>query len=198
MAPGATTTSCSPGGFSPRAPDCPRCRRPSLVASSRTVGDYAGTLRSIIHLLKYGKRRSLALPLARLMRIHGADVLADIDAVVPVPLHWTRRWRRGFNQAALLAEGLDLPAWPALVRTRPTSSQVRLPATARRRNVRGAFALARRRPWQIPWRLAIEGKIVLLVDDVATTGATLNACAAVLRSAGAREVRALTAARVVG
>jgi ComF family protein len=178
-------------------PDCPRCRRrPSLIASSRAVGAYAGLLRTLIHLLKYDRRRSLARPLAHLMTVHGAAVLADADAVIPVPLHWRRQWRRGFNQAALLAEGVGLPAWPALVRTRATSSQVTLPAAARRRNVRGAFALARRWPWQVPWRVRIAGKTVVLVDDVATTGATLEACAAALCAAGAREVRALTAARV--
>jgi len=176
---------------------CPHCRhRPSLVASSRAVGVYAGPLRALIHLLKYDRRRSLARPLAHLMTVHGAAVLAESDAVIPVPLHWKRRWGRGFNQAALLAEGLGLPVWPALVRTRPTLSQVTLPAAARRRNVRGAFALARRWPWQVPWRARIAGKIVVLVDDVATTGATLEACAVVLYAAGAREVRALTAARV--
>ncbi len=129
----------------------------------------------------------------------GREILDGADAAVPVPLHWMRRWRRGFNQASLLAGQLPIPVWPALSRVRRTNSQVGLTASARRRNVRDAFSLARRRwPWQVRWRDKIDGRIVVLIDDVTTTGATLEACAEVLCDAGAREVRVLTAARVVG
>ena len=126
-------------------------------------------------------------------------MLDGADAAIPVPLHWRRKWQRGFNQAALLSAHLGVAVWPALARVRATRSQVALAAPARRLNVRNAFALARRRwPWQQPWATKLEGKIVVLVDDVSTTAATLDACARVLRQSGVREVRALTAARVVG
>lgn len=121
------------------------------------------------------------------MRAAGAAVLDGADAVVPVPLHRSRERGRGFNQARELARRLGVPLLDALVRTRETAPQADLPATRRHDNVGGAFAL---RPG-----VSVEGKIVVLVDDVSTTGATLNACAAPLIDAGATEVRALTAAR---
>jgi ComF family protein len=128
-----------------------------------------------------------------MMRISGGHLLTDADMVVPVPLFAWRRLRRGFNQAEDLARQLELPVCRALVRTRRTAPQSGLTAAARRRNVRNAFAIA---PWgQRATRLRLEGRTILLVDDVQTTGATLEACATVLMDAGAREVRALTAAR---
>lgn len=188
--------------ISRHASACPRCRRaPRAVARSRAVGPYETSLRAIIHALKYDGRRSLALPLAALMRSHGQDVLGDADCVVPVPLHPGRRRTRGFNQAADLAAHLGLPVTPALRRVKRTPAQTGLPAARRRRNLRGAFALAPGRwgRWRVlvDARRQIEGRCVVLVDDVTTTGATLDACARVLRHSGAREVRALTAARVV-
>jgi len=117
------------------------------------------------------------------------DLLVDVDVVVPVPLHWRRRRQRGFNQAEALVRSLGQPWQDALRRRRSTRSQTDLQAAQRHRNVRDAFVLRR--------RASVSGRLVLLVDDVATTGATLEACARVLRAAGAREVRALTVARVV-
>jgi ComF family protein len=152
------------------------------------VGTYEGSLRSILQAFKYDRRRSLAAPLGRLMRLRGADVLAGADCVVPVPLHWRRRWRRGFNQALDLACHLEMPVRSALVRHRNTRTQTDLPADARLRNVRDAFTVGRRVP--------VSGLRIVLVDDVSTTGATLEACALVLVAAGAAEVRTLTAARV--
>lgn len=119
----------------------------------------------------------------------GARILDDADLAVPVPLHRAKRRARGFNQAAEIARHLTIPAIDALKRTRATTSQTDLPAEARHANVRNAFALRR--------CVDITGRVVVLVDDVSTTGATLEACARVLLDAGAREVRALTAARVV-
>jgi ComF family protein len=113
---------------------------------------------------------------------------------VPVPLHPWRRVRRGFNQADALARELGIPVVHALWRRRATPAQTGLPAAARRRNVRGVFAVSPFRSHR--WRLRqIAERTIVLVDDVRTTGATLNACAAVLLDAGAREVRALTVAR---
>ncbi len=154
-------------------------------------GHYEGALRDIIHAYKYEGRRSLARPLGRLMRNAGAALLEDADCIVPVPLHPWRRLTRGFNQAAdlarELARALDRPVVHALWRARSTPPQMALPARSRRINVRDAFILS-------PWSSSIENRIVVLIDDVRTTGATLNACAKVLKSAGVREVRALTVA----
>lgn len=117
-------------------------------------------------------------------------MLMGAAAVVPVPLHHSRQRARGFNQAADLARQLNLPVVGALRRARATATQTSLPAARRHRNVRDAFvATAKARP--------LRNGIVVLVDDVCTTGATLDACARALQSAGVLEVRALTAARVV-
>ena len=168
---------------------CPRClRRPSSIIAARAVGPYDGSLRAILHAFKYGRRQSLARPLGALMADAPGEIFDGIDMVVPVPLHWRRRRQRGFNQAEALARALGLPWRNALRRTRRTPSQTDLPAAQRHANVRNAFALRR--------RASVSGRSILLTDDVATTGATLEACATVLRAAGAREVRALTVARV--
>jgi len=160
---------------------------PSTVA----IGEYDGTLREIIHALKYDGRRSIAPPLSRMMGTHGRALLADADLVVPVPLHGRRRRQRGFNQAHDLARGLGLPVTAALRRVRQTRPQVELPATDRQSNVKDAFTV--RRTWRVP---SVRNRVIVLVDDVTTTGSTLDACARVLLRAGAGEVRALTAARV--
>ncbi len=175
---------------------CPRCRRrPSAIDRGRAIGAYDGALRDIIHALKYDGRRSIAIPLARLMTAHGAAILQGADVAVPVPLHRRRLRARGFNQAAELARALGLPVVDALSRNRPTASQTDLPAGQRHRNVRGAFDPGRR--WLMRKAPEVRGRTIVLVDDVSTTGATLEACARVLKAAGARDVRALTAARVV-
>lgn len=169
---------------------CPRCRRlPRAIDRARAIGQYDGALRSIVHALKYDGRRSLAKPLGALMRERGADMIAGALYAVPVPLHPRRRRMRGFNQAADLAAHLGLPVCAALRRVRATAPQADLPAARRHANVRGAFAATR-----AARRLA--GATVVLVDDVSTTGATLDACARALKTAGVAEVRAITAARV--
>ena len=169
---------------------CPRCRRREpLVSLARAIGPYEGSLRAIVHALKYDGRPTIARHLAARMREAGTEVLAGADLVVAVPLHRSRERARGFNQAREIARHLGLPVADALVRTRRTPSQADLPAARRHANVRGAFA----------WRqgVGVKGKTIVLVDDVSTTGATLNACAGPLLDAGAMEVRALTAARAV-
>ena len=147
-------------------------------------------MRAIVHALKYGSRQTIARPLAARMREAGREVLTGADAVVPVPLHTSRERHRGFNQARELARHLGAPLVDGLRRVRRTASQADLPAAKRHANVRGAFAAS-----DPEGRL--RGSTIVLVDDVSTTGATLNACAAALVAAGAREVRALTAARAV-
>lgn len=141
-------------------------------------------------MFKYEGRRSLADPLASLMREAGRPVLEDCDCVVPVPLHPWRRLRRGFNQARDLAERLHRPVVNALWRVRATSSQMALNAATRHTNVRHAFVLSP----LVAGGARLHGARVVLVDDVRTTGSTLDECAKVLRRAGATDVRALTVA----
>ena len=171
---------------------CARCRRlPRAITVGRAIAAYEGRLRDIVHALKYGGRRSVARPLAHLMAAGAPRVIEGADFAVPVPLHVLRQYRRGFNQADDLAKHLPLPLLRALRRRRATATQTDLSETQRRKNVRDAFSVRRRARGRIP------GAIVVLVDDVSTTGATLDACARVLLDAGAKEVRALTAARAV-
>jgi ComF family protein len=168
---------------------CTRCRRtPRVISFGRSIGPYEGALREILHALKYDGRRSVAKPLATAMASAGADVLTGVDFVVPVPLHRFRQYSRGFNQAAELAVHLGVPVVHALRRTRATVTQTDLPEAERHANVHGAFALRRRVP---------ANTVLVVVDDVSTTGATLDACAQVLLEGGAKEVRGLTAARAV-
>jgi ComF family protein len=152
-------------------------------------GAYEGTLRKLIHLFKYSGMRRLAQPLGALL----ADALPrdrQFDLVTAVPLHWRRRWQRGFNQAELLgkviARARGIPASRVLRRASATRAQAGLSNSQRRENVSGAF-LARRR---------VPGLRILLVDDVMTTGATAGACARALKKAGAKSVSMLMLARV--
>ena len=135
-------------------------------------------------------------PFARSLAKAGAELLADADLIVPVPLHTRRLWRRRFNQSAMLAVALGrLCRVPvdcfALMRVRPTASQVGLSADQRRRNVAGAFRVDKD---EAP---RIAGRKLVVVDDVITTGATAEACARVLKRAGAARVDVLALARVV-
>jgi len=179
--------------------DCARCiASPPSFEVARSGGLYQGTLRELIHAFKYERRRLLAGPLGRFARRTDASIFAGVDAVVPVPLHPLRSLRRGFNQADDLARELGLPVWRPLRRRRHGAPQASLPAPERHGNVENAFALS------VVWTMSqpvrrrqLHGRTVLLVDDVMTTGATLNACARVLRDAGVSRVRALTVARAV-
>jgi ComF family protein len=169
---------------------CARCRRtPQPFSVAAAIGPYRGTLQRIVQALKYDARTTIARPLAERMRTAAPRVLAGADAVVAVPLHRSRERRRGFNQAREIARHLGLPVLDALVRQRPTPSQADLPASRRHANVRGAFALR--------GGVNVRGLTLVVVDDVSTTGATLAACARPLLDGGAREVRALTAAKTL-
>ncbi|MEQ1912192.1 MAG: ComF family protein [Vicinamibacterales bacterium] len=182
---------CSqPQTISSSSRSCVRCADTTAhVTRARAIGPYAGALRDIVHALKYDGRRSLAKPLAERMRHVGEDLVLRASVAVPVPLHPARRRERGFNQAADLAHHIGLPVVSALSRVRATPSQTTLHAVDRHANVHGAFRATRRVH-------DLRGATVLVVDDVRTTGATLEACASVLTEAGVREVLALTAARV--
>jgi ComF family protein len=174
---------------------CGACREEKTVLDRlRSFGAYDSELRALIVLLKYGGVRPLARPLGGWLSqvAHQNPELVAVDALVPVPLYPRRQRARGYNQAELLARELSrwvsLPveaAW--LSRIKDTPSQTGLTPLQREENVRGAFAC----PHKLP-----ESRI-LLVDDVCTTGATLNACARALKRAGADRVNAVTVARVV-
>jgi ComF family protein len=178
-------------------PLCQRCRETrDAFAVARAALRYrdGGVARAAILLCKHDGRLGVLRHLSTLLAQEApADLmLRGWDAVVPVPLHWRRRWRRGFNQADILARAVGrrhgLPVERrCLARVRATPPQ-HGDAAARRRNVRGAFAVRRAE--------RIAGRRLLLVDDVFTTGATANACAAALLDAGATAVGVLTLARV--
>jgi ComF family protein len=166
--------------------------RPPVYDRARAVAvfDREGILRDMIHALKYADRHDARRLFGRWLEEAGRDLLADAHLVVPVPLTRWRLVRRQFNQSAELAGALSqrtgVPAHPlVLLKTRTTPPQVGLTAAQRRRNVRGAFAVAPRR------RRLVEGRHVLLVDDVITTGATVEACARALKAAGAVRVDVL-------
>ena len=168
----------------------------------RSAGQYDGALMTAIHALKYNHKTQLARPLGRLLfhAMRGYPEIWTPDMVVPVPLHPAKLKNREFNQA-----GLILCQWPAffrqhgrlmpdiahdgqiLRRSRKTPSQTGLSRQARRANIRHAFSLVKKSP--------IQGKNLLLIDDVCTTGATVNECARILKSGGAACVNVLTLAR---
>jgi ComF family protein len=174
---------------------CRRCRRAlTPFARGASLGPYEGTLRVLVHELKYRGRRRVGDRLAEeiLSTPEARAVARGADVLVPVPLHPRREKERGFNQSELLARGVagrtGLPVARALVRRVDTPPQTGLSAARRRANVAAAFAVRR--------RAQVAGRVVVLVDDVRTTGATVRACASALLAAGAAEVRLLTAARV--
>lgn len=154
-----------------------------------------GVSLGIVHALKYAGWRSVAVGIGdRIARVEWPrDVVVERSALVPVPLAAVRRRERGFNQAELIANAIALhwhvPVWPhCLERTRATRTQTQLTPGERRGNVRGAFRAAPHAP-------DLRGSHLVLVDDVVTTAATLNACADALREAGARIVSYVTFAR---
>lgn len=157
----------------------------------RSVLLFEGPARAAIHYFKYRRAQELAKPLGGLLAEYWLSHPIQVDLIVPVPLHPSRLRVRGYNQAALLAQQLGQRAGlpvdeGALRRIRATASQMRLDARQRRQNVQGAFHCPDGR---------VRGQQVLLIDDVCTTGATLEACADALRAGGAKAVWALTLAR---
>ena len=171
---------------------CRRCR--SGLAGydfAYSFGYYEGPLRKMIHHFKYAGIDVLAGPLGELM-VRALPLDLQVDMIVPVPLHWRRRVKRGFNQCELLARPLEsrlcVPVVRAIRKSRHTETQASSSPAERRSNLTGAVVLAGEK--------IVEGKRVLLVDDVLTTGATVTTCSALLRRGGAKSVTVLTLARV--
>lgn len=176
---------------------CAACEAsPPRYDRARAVLAYDDHSKSLLLNLKHGDRTDLAPLLGRWLARAGSALLAEADLIAPVPMHRSRLFRRRFNQAGLLAAGLARDDRHRLVldlleRIRATQTQGHLSPLARSRNVRGAFAL------RAGYRERVVGKRVLLVDDVFTTGATVEECARVLRRAGAEAVDVVAVARVL-
>jgi ComF family protein len=168
---------------------------PPPILQLEWCASFGGVVRKALHQLKYGGETRLARPLGAAIARRWARVGAGGDILVPVPVHATRARQRGYDQAELIAgaaaASLGLPCAPILERERATIAQFDLDRSARATNVRGAFRL-RPGSWSIR---PLEGRWVVLVDDVVTTGATLAACADPLLAAGAIGVSAVTVAR---
>ena len=163
----------------------PQADVPEVVA----LGSYAGSLRRAVLELKFRHRRAAAF---RLGAILGAKLHDSVDAIVPVPLHHKRLTTRGFNQAEVIAEGIAstfdaMPCDDALVRTGTTVAQSSLSLRDRRRNVHKVFALG-------PGAAHFRNARIMIVDDVVTTGATIAACAAVLRESSVSNITAVALA----
>lgn len=177
---------------------CPACMaRPRAFARARAACLYDAASRGPILMFKHGDRTDLAVLFGHWLERAAGELLAEADAVVPVPLHRWRLLRRRYNQAAELARPLARRAGlaylpDALGRQRPTESQGGKSAGGRRRNVAGVFAVPEAR------RRQVEGRRILLVDDVLTTGATAHACARALLAAGAAQVDLAVIAKVKG
>jgi ComF family protein len=169
---------------------------PPTYARARAVVRFDEVARTLVHALKYGDRLDLVPLLGRWMAQAGRELLAEADALVPVPLHWRRLWARRFNQSAALAFAISRVSgtrvlFDALERRRPTPQQVGLSRTERAHNVQGAFRVRQ------PAKGEVAGRRLVLVDDVLTSGATVDACARALLRAGAASVDVLVFARVV-
>jgi ComF family protein len=151
--------------------------------------------RALVHALKYGDRLDLAPMMGRWISRAGREILAEADALVPVPLHWRRLWTRRFNQSAMLAASVSAASGvpmvtTALKRVKATAQQVGLSRSERATNVQGAFRVAE------PGKAAVAGRRLVVLDDVLTSGATVEGCARALLRAGARQVDVLVFARV--
>lgn len=169
---------------------------PPAYDRARAAVRYDDIARALVHRLKYGDRLDLAPMMGHWMARAGRELLDGADALIPVPLHWRRLWSRRFNQSAALAGAISALAGPpvlhsALQRVRPTAQQVGLSKNERAENVQGAFAVAAER------KADVAGKRLILVDDVLTSGATVDACARALLRAKAAHVDVLVFARVV-
>jgi len=176
---------------------CPSClAEPPPYERARAALAYDDESRDLILRFKHADRAEAAPILAAMMARSGSRLIDASDCLVPVPLHWTRLWCRRFNQAALLSRELarltkKQSLTRILIRTRRTTSQGHMGRLARSRNVKGAFVVPPKRT------TAILKRNVLLIDDVLTTGSTVEACSLALLEAGAAKVSVLTLAMVL-
>jgi len=169
---------------------------PPAYDRARAAVRYDDISRTLIHNLKYGDRLDLAPTMGQWMARAGRELLVDADALIPVPLHWRRQWARRFNQSAALAGVVSALSGVSVVheglkRVRATPQQVGKSKAERADNVQGAFRVVTEHT------AAIDGRRLVLVDDVLTSGATVDACARALLRAGAGHVDVLVFARVV-
>jgi len=169
---------------------------PPSYSRGRAAVRYDDVARALVHAFKYGDRLDLAPTLGRWTASAGRELLAEADALVPVPLHWRRLWARRFNQSAALAEAVSAVSGipvvhTAVKRVKATAHQVGLSKSERAANVQGAF--------RVPdeGKANVAGRRLVLIDDVLTSGATVDACARALLRAGAANVDVLVFARVV-
>jgi ComF family protein len=170
---------------------------PPAYDRARAAVRYDDIARALVHAYKYGDRLDLAPLIGGWMARAGRELLADADGLVPVPLHWRRLWARRFNQSAALAAAIaaigKVPVvHGALRRVRATVQQVGLSKAQRADNVQGAFRVA------ADAKAEVAGRRLVLIDDVLTSGATVDTCARALLRAGAAHVDVLVFARVVG
>src|SRR5712672_842311 len=169
---------------------------PPAFGRARAAVRYDDVASALVHALKYGDRLDLAPIMGRWMAHAGRELTAQADLLVPVPLHWRRQWARRFNQAATLARSISeasgVPVLDdALKRVRATPQQVGLNRTDRASNMQGAFQVPEDR------QSSVFGKRLILIDDVLTSGATVDTCTRALLRAGAAGVDVLVFARVV-
>jgi ComF family protein len=169
---------------------------PPAYARARAAVRYDDVAKTLVHALKYQDRTDLAPTMGRWMARAGRELLEEADALVPVPLHWRRGWSRRYNQSGALARSIERQSGvkvmsEALRRVRPTQQQIGLNRAQRASNVQGAFKVASHRQSEL------QGARVILVDDVLTSGATIDACARALLRAKAAAVDVLVFARVV-
>jgi ComF family protein len=169
---------------------------PPAYQRARAAVRYDVVARTLVHALKYQDRTDLAPAMGRWMARAGQELLDEADVLVPVPLHWRRAWSRRYNQSGALARSIERQsgvrvASEALRRVRPTQQQIGLSKPQRASNVQGAFKVADDRQSEI------QGRRVILIDDVLTSGATVDACARALLRAKAARVDVLVFARVV-
>src|SRR5271163_4621680 len=168
---------------------------PPAYHRARAAVRFDDISRALVHAFKYGDRLDLAPMMGRWTSHAGRELLAEADALVPVPLHWRRLWGRRFNESAMLAAAISAEsgvpvAAAALKRVKPTAQQVGLSRNERAANVQGAF--------RVPddGKAAVAGRRLVIVDDVLTSGATVDGCARALIRAGAANVDVLIFARV--
>jgi ComF family protein len=169
---------------------------PPAYQRARAAVRYDEVAKTLVHALKYQDRTDLAPAMGRWMARAGQELLDEADALVPVPLHWRRGWSRRYNQSGALARVIEratgVPvAGSALRRVKPTRQQIGLSRSERATNVQGAFQVAAER------KADIQGRHIVLIDDVLTSGATVDACARSLLRAKAAQVDVLVFARVV-